>query len=320
MANPRVELSEIIEAYERLGSVWKAGAELGIGGQAVAKRLKASGVNLKTPRWSEDEKKRLAELADNGLTLAQISDQLNRTVPSIACKLNELGLKTARTGLRQRRKIPRGVGYDKLSVDKHLKVLERNPEIKITKYAKSQGLDIEHLVQAMQKHFILRFRIYQIQHHGDMEWVKCEYCGSEFLPSSGKAKYCSRICGSRARSDASYFGGKRRQTIGLEEGECQLCGRKRSDLHSQHVIGKKNDPDNKYLVALCPGCHRLVGLASRTRHLIESPKAWENFIAFAWFEANGAKIKEREDRKLPPLEIECFVDISISEFSGEDQG
>lgn len=317
-SHSRVELSELIESYGQLRSVWKVGKKFGIPGQSVHKRLKAAGVETGSSKWSEEEIDFLKEMANNGLTLNQISEALNRTVPAIACKLNELGLRTKRTGLRGPKKIPRGVGYDKASVEKHLKTLESCPEVKITRYAKSRGMDVEHLIQALEKHFKVRFTLYKIKHHGlGVDWKSCEYCGSEFIPANQKARYCSRQCGSDARRDADYFGGKRRSTLGLAEGVCQMCGKQGGKLHSQHVIGKKNDPDNNYLVAMCPGCHRLVGLAARNKNLVESKEAWQNFISFTWYEANGHKVAQCGSNEY--IAVECCVDLEVKQESLNDE-
>jgi hypothetical protein len=54
--------------------------------------------------------------------------------------------------------------------------------------------------------------------------------------------------------------------------------REKAVLSSHHVIGKQNDPNNEYLIALCSGCHQVVGsLAGRT--FVDEEQGWENLVS-----------------------------------------
>jgi hypothetical protein len=48
-------------------------------------------------------------------------------------------------------------------------------------------------------------------------------------------------------------------------------------LSAHHVLGKGNDPDNAYLIALCSGCHQIVGILAG-RLFAEQEQGWENLI------------------------------------------
>jgi len=103
--------------------------------------------------------------------------------------------------------------------------------------------------------------------------TKCLNCGD---PITKNKKYCSTKCGNSYRVDQSYFGGKRNTTIGLAEKTCQVCNRKNvKGLSSHHVIGKENDADNDYLIALCRGCHQLVTILGRRKFDVS---IWEKLI------------------------------------------
>jgi len=106
--------------------------------------------------------------------------------------------------------------------------------------------------------------------------TKCLNCGAVLKK---KQKYCSTKCGNAYRINQTYFGGKRDTTIGLLEKTCQVCKRKNvKGLSSHHVIGKENDPDNLYLVALCRGCHQLITILGRRNF---NSAIWESLIRFS---------------------------------------
>jgi hypothetical protein len=112
--------------------------------------------------------------------------------------------------------------------------------------------------------------------------------------------------------DQNYFGGKRKQTIGLAEGVCQICERTpKKALSSHHVIGKENDPDNEILVALCSGCHNIVTQLGG-RNFTESQ--WESLISFVWLRKNGADAM----RDALSLHVCVDIDVDTAEFNEEE--
>ena len=84
-----------------------------------------------------------------------------------------------------------------------------------------------------------------------------------------------------------------------------MCMAPKSTLSAHHVLGKANDPSNEYLVALCAGCHHLVGmLAGRT--FAESPQGWENLINLVL----SRRLADRNrDRKSAYFGVHACVDL-----------
>jgi 5-methylcytosine-specific restriction endonuclease McrA len=170
------------------------------------------------------------------------------------------------------RTVPRGKGYDQRSLKKHLKALEAFSG-SLPQFARKEGLQANALVVALETHFMARYRAYTAL-HGEPAERMCPGCAFSFVPNSASQIHCSRRCSVHARADEAYFGGKRKDTIGLQEGTCQLCGAKpRRGLQAHHVVGKENDPENCWLVALCAGCHKLVTDASR-RLFLRDEAGW----------------------------------------------
>jgi hypothetical protein len=170
-------------------------------------------------------------------------------------------------------KIPRGKGFDKRSINRHLKALEASPGLNTSQYARRQKLQANALVEAFRLHFPERWE--RIVAERPVEEIACSYCDGSFVPNRAGQEYCSPKCARDARTDESYFGGKRREAVGLSEGVCQLCGSKpKKGLQAHHLYGKDNDPENAHLLALCSGCHSLVTMASRPLFLRE-PEGWE---------------------------------------------
>lgn len=274
---------EIIDAYLATGSVWKAGKQLGLAGQTVHERLKALGHKLPGSEWTEEEIAELTALA-NEMTIAQIANRLGRPYNGVALKISRLGL-GQRFGNKQKKKIPRTGEYTKAKVLEYLKELDESGE-KVTKFSRQKGLGIESLVNAIQ-----RFNPEWYERYCENNAVKpkaaCPYCEVEFWPLSHKQIYCNRDCANKARVDNSYFGGKRRETIGLLDGICQLCGQHTpKGLSSHHMLGKENDPDNEYLIALCQGCHNIVTILGG-RRFVATEEAWEVLMQLVITRKNG---------------------------------
>lgn len=252
--------------------------------------------------WTSEEEEELQRLVELGVPFLEVGQRLGRSFNSIAIRASRMGLKgySKRT---DRKKIPRGQGYDKASMVKHSKALDMT-ELTLTKYVKQEHLNVESFVRSMQRNLPEWWESYLAQHGSEIPEKECSYCHEIFIPNSGKQEYCTRTCGDRSRKDASYFGGRRRETIGLAEGICQLCGRKPDKgLSSHHVFSKKADPENTYLVALCQGCHDVVSrLASKT--WISNPETVESLIGLAYMQAKGASLIKSGKSVYTYLEIE----------------
>lgn len=280
MTYSRFTNEEIVSAYCETGSVWKAGRKLGLAGQTVHGRLRGIGHPIRSS-WLPEEEERISELAGSA-TIGQIADELGRSYASIACKINEMGV-GSRHGNRIKRKIPRGAGFDKVSVSKYIKEIEAS-KIPITKWARQRGMLVDSLVLAIEKHH----PAWWIEYRGKISYLPeatCPNCKSKFYPSNTKQVCCSRQCTSRHRTNKDYFGGKRGTTIGLASGTCQCCGRHpKKGLSSHHVFGKENDPDNDCLVALCARCHNVITALGAVNF---DERQWEAIISFSWLRKHG---------------------------------
>lgn len=294
---PRLTNEQIIEAYKETGSVWAAGKKLGMAGQSVHERLQKLNYPLANRMWTEEEYEELKKLKESNLTIAQIANRLGRPYAGIALKISRLGLGD-HAGNKGSKKIPRGKGYDKVSVKKYIQEIELL-DIKVTNYAKKNSLEIESLANAIEKHFP-EWWIEHRRSHSDLPEIACPNCNNNFIPFTKKQIYCSRKCGNDYRIDQSYFGGNRKNTIGLAEKLCQLCGRANiKGLSSHHVIGKENDPENQYLIALCPGCHQIVTILGG-RTFTGEPEVWEALIQLVMMRKKGA-----------PCGVWSYVEIDI---------
>jgi hypothetical protein len=276
---------EIIQAYKETGSVWKAGKKLGMAGQSVHERLKAVGYRLVSDTWTAEELEELESLAEQ-LTIAQIANRLGRPYNGVAIKLSRLGLGN-RFGNKSSKKPKRNGKYRKEQVLTYIRDMETSGT-KITQYAKQNGLETENLTYAIQNLDAEWWERYA-QANAKKPKTACPYCEQEFWPQSGKQIYCKRHCANQARTDRDYFGGRRRETVGLADGQCQLCGQVgMKGLSSHHVLGKENDPDNNYLIALCQGCHQIVTLVAG-RRFAATEEAWEVLIQLVLMRKNGAQ-------------------------------
>lgn len=274
---------EIVTTYQRVGSVWKTGRELGMAGQTVHERLRALGYPLVAENWSDDEIAELRMLVGQ-VTIGEIARRLGRPYHGVAQKISRLGIGT-RHGNRVKVKVPRGAGYDKASIKRYLKEIDGTNDL-VSRFARRNSLGVEVLCQSIERHFPAWWEAYR-RSHSDLAEKPCKGCGLAFIPSNGKQEFHSRVCAERTRKDASYFGGKRSTTIGLAEGRCQLCGREvTKGLSSHHVLGKENDPENDWLLALCAGCHNIVSIVAG-RSFVDDVAAWQDLITLAWFRKHG---------------------------------
>lgn len=286
----RVSNEEILTAYATTGSIWKAAKLVGLCGQSVHERLLTLGATMGNRRWTQDEDTEVAALIEAGVTVGQIASRLGRTFAAVACRMNERGLVVKAHS--RKRKLPRASGYDKQSVLKAMKVLE-STDVPVTRYARANGLNIDSLIYAFGNFCPERWQAFAAK-TSPYPTAKCPTCGRDYVPMTKRQTTCSRQCTNAARMDRTYFGGNRNLTIGLAEGVCQLCARNvAKGLSSHHVLGKENDPENTMLVALCQGCHKLVGLLA-TRAFLDDESAWETLISLAIMRRDGPKIASGE--------------------------
>jgi hypothetical protein len=265
---------QVITAYRDTGSVWGAAKRLGMCGQSVWDRLRALGYPMPARNWSADEIDTLKELAGQ-CTIGEIATRLGRPYAGVAGKISQLGL-GSRYGNCQRRKAMRG--YPKPAVQKLINQLEPYKG-SLRQFCREHNLELEMFVGAVQRVDGAFWDAYT-RRRSDLTAKECPNCGRTFYPLTKKQQVCSRRCGVNVRSDKAYYGGKRRNTIGLAEGVCQLCMERKDRLASHHLLGKDNDPENEFLIALCHGCHQLVTLLA-ARTFVDTPQGWENLINLA---------------------------------------
>lgn len=274
---------EIIDAYLATGSVWAAGKKLGLAGQTVHEKLKAMGHKLPSSEWTDAELEELKELAGQ-MTIAQIANRLGRPYNGVALKISRLGI-GQRFGNKQSKKLPRTGEFTKAKIEFYIQEIEQD-NLKVTTYARQNSIGIEPLVKALQRYAPDWYERY-CETHAVKPKTKCPYCEVGFWPLNHKQIYCNRECANQARVDNSYFGGRRRETIGLLEGICQLCNQHTpKGLSSHHMLGKENDPDNEHLIALCSGCHHIVTLVAG-RKFAATEEAWEVLMQLVIFRKNG---------------------------------
>lgn len=308
----RVEIEQIVDAYRATGSVWKAARLVGICGQSVHERLRAIGYPLGGREWTEEELGEVAALLGE-VPMGEIARRLGRTYQAVALKVSRGGL-TGRAAPRTK-KLPRGAGLDKVSVGRYIRQIEA-ADCKVTTFARRQGLSVELLCRAIEQHFPEWWADYR-RENTYLEERSCTYCGATFFPGNSRQVTCTRKCNDTRRRDESYFGGNRRNTIGLDEGICQLCGRRTvKGLSSHHIFGKENDPENASLIALCSGCHKTVTLLG-SRSFVDDEATWEALISLVWLRKHGARLAASNQAE-PDLDLSVTVSISVSPATAEE--
>lgn len=294
---------QILTAYRNTGSVWKAAKTLGACGQSVWERLRRLDVCMPSSKWTPEEVAELHVLAPQ-CTIGEIARRLGRPYTGVAGKISKLQL-GVRFGNQRLKTVPRGSGLNKKTVTNLMEALQQWAG-SLRQFCIHRGLEIERVVIAFQRYRPQEWVAY-VAAHSELKPQMCPECHHEYHPFNKKQQTCSRRCASRRRSNQQYFGGKRSLAVGMEEGVCQLCERECSTrLAAHHVYGKANDPDNDFLIALCNGCHQLVGqLGGRVD--VKKPEFWENLIALAITRKDGGK---------KPLGYHVCVDVE--ELTAED--
>lgn len=164
------------------------------------------------------------------------------------------------------RKIPRGKGYDKAATLGHLRKMVKGG-IFVTDYVKQAGLKLDTFMLALVQYHLKpdgwpHYPV--IADDAKLITAQCGYCNEVYWPTKQGTKWCSSYCGNAYRKDQDYFGGRRKDTVGLSEAVCQLCRRHvDKGLSSHHIYGKANDVGNAFLLALCSGCHSVVSELAR---------------------------------------------------------
>lgn len=268
----RATNEQIIAAYKATGSVWKSAMRLGLCGQSVHERLQRLGVPMSIKKWTREETDIAIEKAQNGVPISIIANQLGRTYSGVACQLSEHKI---RHPYKTSRKVKRGIGHDKEKIVKMMKHLLANG-ISVHQAARQFHVTTTGLVNAIQQKAPELWVEYK-RRYSVLPDIECPGCKRPFTPLTKRQKFCTVQCGGSYGRDQEYFGGKRLTAIGLADGICQLCNKTKPHLAAHHVLGKENDPDNHVLIALCRGCHQLVGHLGRRLDCMDN-EFWQNLI------------------------------------------
>jgi hypothetical protein len=101
--HPKASNNELLESYNRLGSVWMVAAELGMAGQTVWERLKKLGISDRD-KWNDEQIVilRQAYSVNNNepLNINELSVKLGKIKSNVCRKARELGLTTNRNRRR----------------------------------------------------------------------------------------------------------------------------------------------------------------------------------------------------------------------------
>jgi 5-methylcytosine-specific restriction endonuclease McrA len=296
----RATSEEIINAYKETGSVWKAAAKLGICGQSVHERLVRLGYPMLARHWEDDERQAARHLVIQGFPISKIAEILGRSYAGVACELSAMKIQipTKRT-----LKPPRGIGLTKRRVLQIGRKMIAVDEL-VTRVARRERIRTTSLVKALQVLAPTEWQIYVLRHGGEAQI--CPGCGNEFRPLNARQKCCTTLCSRYALSDRKYFGGNRRSAIGLNEGVCQLCEKKGKTLSVHHMFGKKNDPENEFLIALCSGCHHIVSILGGRTDCLETG-FWENLISLT-------AARKMADSGIKPEALEVCVSLEQTKF------
>lgn len=283
--NRRVSDEEIIAAYRATGSIWRAGKRVGLCGQSVHERLRRLGVSLAHQEWCRAELEEAKRLAFQGEPLSQIAARLGRTYYAVALKLSRVGVRSHHSSWRWK---PKHVGPIPREKIRGFARLLNQEGWSVRQLARREGLAITPLVDALQSHEPDAWKRY-VEDKSHVRPRACPGCGTRFVPLTGKQRYCAVRCREGHHRDLKYFGGRRLEAEGLLDGICQLCGRKPGKwLSAHHLLGRENDPHNVSLVALCRGCHDLVGRLS-ARPWVERPDVVAHLLVLVL--ARRGKIK-----------------------------
>jgi 5-methylcytosine-specific restriction endonuclease McrA len=315
MGMPRRFTNEqIIEAYKATGSIWAAAKRLGMCGQSVWERLKSMGYRMVSRRWTAAEFDELRLLAGQ-CTIAEIGRRLGRPTNGVAIKISRLGLTGRYRQFATRKHRQAGRQIDADTVRRWIHDLAAH-QGSVRQFARARAIDLELLVQAIQRYDMPFWREY-VRTHTSLKPEACPYCSEEFLPITKKQRYCTRKCAANGRADAAYFGGRRRQTIGLAEGTCQLCRREIPEgLSSHHVFGRENDPDSHCLIALCRGCHQVVGRLAALP-VFESEEAWQQLISLVLSRRMLPHIDEQVGGVHVAVDIDYWSHDDMADFEDE---
>lgn len=210
------------------------------------------------------------------------------------------------------RRIPRGQGYNKVAILRHLKQMVKGGTF-VTQYCRDNGLKVDSFILAVERYDDAGAWSYELI-RDDPKFIQetCTQCKEEYWPSRKGTKFCSSYCSNMFRTDREYFGGNRNSTVGLQDSVCQLCQRHvEKGLSSHHIYGKANDVDNEYLLALCKGCHSIVSDLA-LKNWAGNSRCLEKLLWLAYTQRNGKDLIAL--RKEEGMGITVTVSFSLTPY------
>lgn len=198
------------------------------------------------------------------------------------------------------KRVPRGKGYDKAAMKKHVKALSGS-KTDLTKYCRSKKLSVQHFATVAAEHFPEWWA--EFIEKDPAELRPCDYCQDLYYPNSARQTFCTSYCSRHAKTDREYFSGNRLNGVGVKERICQLCGKSiETNLQVHHVYGKMKDTEDEWLVALHSGCHEIIEKLSIRRYA-DDVEIMVKLLAFVW--------KKRHGWDNPELDVEITLTVEV---------
>jgi 5-methylcytosine-specific restriction endonuclease McrA len=291
-----MNIDEVTRAYrEKNNNLWETGKIFFVAGGEIRRTLISAGVEIKPSEWSKDELTFIHRaVAMESMIASQIAEEIGRNPAVVMAKCNDLYDQPVPTIVKLK-KVPYGQGYTKRNAAIRIKELADKPGLCVLHYCKALDLDPRALVQSFKAYYPERLPSIA-SNLENVIFTTCPYCGVEFANRKHNgANFCSNTCNRKSKIDAKYFGGKRRETLGVRTKTCQNCGQKHDALQVDHIIRKGNDSENEHMIALCPGCHRIKSVLAIHKSLTTNRTALQALIAMALAEMDGGKLDGQLD-------------------------
>lgn len=170
--------AQVIAAYEKTGSVWDAGALLGMGGQSVHERLKKLGIGLKFPPWTLEHDAILQAqylMHRNAGTVQELAKQLGRTKQFVCRQAGRLGL-TDKSGPKPYACVWKGMSRDAARV--HFEEF-RASQLGVGEFCRINGFDKLGFTTLVRSHFLAEWN----------DWMTREVDGDSAYHAGRKIEY-----------------------------------------------------------------------------------------------------------------------------------
>lgn len=273
------------------GNLWHTGKALGTTGGEVRRILVAGGFEIENESvWTKEEMEFVHRMvAMQAMIASKIAEHVGRNPAAVLAVCNQVYERPI-PEIVKLKKVPYGKGYTKRNAAIRIAELAAMPGLCVLQYAKQKELDAKALLNSFKAYYPERMASIE-SNLFNVKFSICAYCGVEYADNAKRpSAFCSTTCNRKSKVDAEYFGGKRKNTLGVAEKTCQVCGAKHSALQVHHIIRKGNDQGNDYMIAICPGCHSVVSRLALHKKLSTNPEAVQALIALALAEMYGHEL------------------------------